>query len=231
MQERRLCSATRQRWQFGLSRACRMHVPALCALCLVLGSALLASCGDDTEIEESPGRRDAGVSGQGGAAAKSGRPARPQAAGESGSGRPSPPELAMVECGTAVCVSPIVGFGFINACCADEATSICGIKTLSGSCMKPDPGDPRCPALNFRGLIGLPSCCSEDGQCGLEGTRVGMPGCMGLASAGWLRPTSRLAFGAFRTTRFPRRALVTPPAARIPTPAPKMQASETAACR
>ena len=183
MQERRLGAATRRRWQFGLMRAPQTRWPALRVLCLVFGSALLTSCGDDSGIEDAPSRRDAGVSGQGGAAAKGGRPASPPLprGGESGSDRPALPPT-IIECGTAVCVSP-PSFGFVSACCADEATSICGVMMLNGTCQKPDPGDPRCPALNFRGIISLPSCCNDDQQCGLEGTRVGMPGCMDLEGA------------------------------------------------
>jgi hypothetical protein len=53
----------------------------------------------------------------------------------------------------------------------------------SGECVKPSAGDPRCPALNFRGLISVPSCCTLTGQCGLDSSMFGMFGCQDLASA------------------------------------------------
>lgn len=181
MRERAAGAATTYGWPFGLLGDTRV---LLSALCLALN---LGACGDEDWSHDTVSPRDSGVRDADGAAAsggKSGNTGSPRAGGGPGfpNGLPTP-ELQSVQCGTAVCVSPTAGFGFIKACCADEATSICGITGLSGTCMKPDPGDPRCPALNFRGLISLPSCCNEEHQCGLDATRVGMPGCMDLSWA------------------------------------------------
>jgi hypothetical protein len=187
MRGRVLGSATTGHWPLGLLRLSEALWRALRLLCIVLGAALLCECGDDDWKGDAGSPRDAGVSASGGAAAVGGRSGS-RAVPRGGAGSSFPPMLPMsdqaaIACGTALCVSPTAGFGFITACCADPGKSICGIMSLSGSCMKPDPGDPRCPALNFRGIVSLPSCCNSANQCGLDPSRVGMPGCLDLAEA------------------------------------------------
>ena len=134
----------------------------------------LSAC---TEAVEQPVGSAAGArsGGNGGSAA---------GAGTGGAAQLDPPvPWLVVPCGTARCVSPAEGFGFITACCADEGRSTCGTKSPGGDCNLPPAGDPRCPALNFRGLISVPSCCTAAGACGLDGTMYGVPGCTDLASA------------------------------------------------
>jgi hypothetical protein len=72
--------------------------------------------------------------------------------------------------------------GFISACCVDAASSTCGTSAMGGACAKPVPSDPRCPGLDVMGFIMLPSCCTQ-GQCGIDASMFGMPGCVDLASA------------------------------------------------
>ena len=158
-------------------------VLALCALSVTL----LAACGDDAaDAGEQAGIRDAGSSGQAAAAANGGKAG---AAAGRGGGPALPGVLPMLQqppaipCGTALCASPIAGLGFIVACCADEGTSTCGTAIPSGACMKPPVGDPRCPGLNFRGIISVPSCCTDQGACGLDGAMWGTSGCRDLESA------------------------------------------------
>ena len=178
----------RERFWGSAARLRSWHPAQGRALARVLaGAALLAlapwpcGCGDDAaapvQHAKDAGSPDASAAsgGKAGGAASAG-------AGSTFPGFPMP-ELLVVQCGTAMCVSPAGGFGFITACCASEGTSTCGTTAPSGECVKPSAGDPRCPALNFRGLISVPSCCTEMGQCGLDGTMFAMPGCRDLASA------------------------------------------------
>jgi len=163
--------------------------------------ALLSHCGDDVSTHELDNTPDAGATqagaaangGQGGHGGHGGR-SGPAARGGAGSTQgtfPALPQLITVPCGTALCVSPVAGFGFITACCADEGTSTCGTTTPNGACMKPPAGDPRCPALNFRGIVSVPSCCTQKGACGLDGAMYGMPGCTDLESAAQLVSSMR----------------------------------------
>jgi len=167
----------------------RMDPPAQVArprlLRAVLGALLIAACGDDAIPDGKPTALATGTAGRQGAAAASGgnSDTAPASAGSDAWFPGGLPPPLLVACGTALCASPVAGFGFITACCADEATSTCGTTTPSGGCMKPPAGDPRCPALNFRGIISVPSCCTADGACGLDGAMYGMPGCTDLASA------------------------------------------------
>jgi hypothetical protein len=148
----------------------------------VLGILLLAGCeqdiGNDDAKSSQASTRNAGTG-----AAVGGQPA----AGRGGAAAPAapvlPPPPVIIPCGTAMCVSAPAGFGFSTVCCADEGTSTCGTTSASGSCMKPQAGDPRCPALNFRGVPSVPSCCTDKGACGLDGTMYGAPGCTDLATA------------------------------------------------
>lgn len=178
----------RERFVGSAARLPSRRPPRGGALARVLAGAVLIAlapwpcgCGDD-ESQPTPNTKDAGNLDA--AAANGGKSGGASSAGAASTfpGLPMP-ELLMIQCGTATCVSPAAGFGFITACCANEGTSTCGTATPSGECMKPPVGDPRCPALNYRGLISVPSCCTQAGQCGLDATTFGMPGCRDLASA------------------------------------------------
>ena len=90
-------------------------------------------------------------------------------------------QVGSVKCGTATCTSNPQAMGFITACCADEGTSTCGTSMMGGACAKPIAGDPRCPSVS--GVISLPSCCDQNGMCGIDPSMFGMPGCVELGAA------------------------------------------------
>jgi hypothetical protein len=146
---------------------------------LALGVAwlfvVLGACGDDDHAT-SPEAGARSVASVGGAAiGGSGGSAR-LSAGQGGSAETS------IKCGLAKCVFPPAATGFMTPCCANEATSTCGT-TVNGTCAKPVAGDPRCPGLGFMGVITIPSCCAENGMCGLDASKFGTPGCTDLATA------------------------------------------------
>ena len=42
--------------------------------------------------------------------------------------------------------------------------------------------DERCPSVDVMGIFTIPSCCTEDGQCGIDATNFG-GGCVELSVA------------------------------------------------
>jgi hypothetical protein len=150
---------------------------------LLLCATGLAGCvrgvpDDDDESTDGGMRRaragGSDASGAGGA----GRAAAPSGAGRGGvSGSAS-----SVTCGARTCEWPPDGFA--KACCADAATSTCGVVSLMGGrCTETVEDDMGCPVLDFGPLLMLPSCCTSRGMCGVDVTTVGGPGCLDLATA------------------------------------------------
>lgn len=83
-----------------------------------------------------------------------------------------------VPCGAEVCKP--------GACCADPFASLCGAPIGERACLIPSPegvmSDMRCPSVNVMNLFTIPSCCTEDGKCGIDATNFGS-GCVELGVA------------------------------------------------
>lgn len=135
--------------------------------------------GDDTTKENAS---DAGPRAGGNA---SGGKGGSQSTGNAGSGVTAgntsvgPGAAVSAECGSKTCTSP--GGSFAAACCVDAATETCGMSFMGAGCSVPEPGDERCP--DVMGFVTLPSCCTEDGMCGINASMFGMPGCIELSEA------------------------------------------------
>jgi len=149
----------------------------------MVGAPAAVACGDDDGpgdmMETDSGTIDAGRAGAGGVGGAGGAGGR---GGRGGSGGASGAPATTVQCGTDTCEAPAAAMGFITACCADAASSTCGTSVMGGPCGEAAPGDPRCPPLDIMGFIMLPSCCTA-GQCGIDASMFGMPGCVDLATA------------------------------------------------
>jgi hypothetical protein len=147
-------------------------------LLLIMSAHAFAGCGDDEGSNESPapdGGTDASDSGGSGGTGGNG--------GSGGSGGTGGAPLS-VRCGSETCETSAAAMGFITACCAVEATSTCGTSIMGNACAVAGESDPRCPALDIMGFIMLPSCCTDENQCGIDAAMFGMPGCVDLATAG-----------------------------------------------
>lgn len=168
---------------------------ALAAL-LVLGSA----CGDDDggETKDSGTSSGGGGSGDKDASSSSGgsgsgdKDASSSGGGIGGgsdkdSGTGAGGDTALVDagssdgggieqCGAEVCASPM--------CCADAFQSKCGLQVNARACLPPQPSttmsDPNCPSVSImNGAFMIPSCCTDDGKCGINAQAAGM-GCISL---------------------------------------------------
>jgi hypothetical protein len=153
-------------------------------MALVVGSG----CSDDAD-DSAPSSDDAAggskstagdsaKGGTGGAKASSGGTGGAKA-GAAGSGSTS--TAANVECGSKSCSSPPGGFAM--ACCADADKGVCGVSLMGAQCSVPEPGDERCPGVDVMGFVMLPSCCTDNGMCGINPAMFGMPGCVELGDA------------------------------------------------
>ena len=152
----------------------------LALIIAAFGVTTLQGCGDDAD-DDSP--TDAGSAGKGGSGGGGGRGGAGGRSGAGTSGGGSGSSGTDVKCGSATCTSPGGMFGgFATACCADTATSTCGMSVMGAPCAKPATGDPRCPGLTVMGAIMLPSCCTM-GLCGIDASMFGMPGCVDLKTA------------------------------------------------
>jgi hypothetical protein len=85
--------------------------------------------------------------------------------GMSSSGTGGSMASAPVACGTAMCK----GKGYFRACCADEATSTCGVENtmLHVECAPPGVPDPKCPDRPAAMNMTAKGCCASDGVCGV----------------------------------------------------------------
>ncbi|MDD9945697.1 MAG: hypothetical protein OXU20_31930 [Myxococcales bacterium] len=100
---------------------------------------------------------------------------------ESDSDAPPASRSGGVACGEETCTGPSV-FGLVRPCCADEATAACGISVSGGPCSESKDPDPRCPSADVMGLLTLASCCTDAGECGLDGSAL-EAGCVELGEA------------------------------------------------
>lgn len=128
----------------------------------LLSSVSASGCGSDKSGEDSGNAgRDTGSSGRG-------------AAGST--------DTTGITCGSTTCMPP--EGGGLTACCLDPFSSTCGTSKAGGMCGTAQvTGDPRCPAVDIMMGVMLPSCCTDDGKCGIDATMFGMPGCVDLATA------------------------------------------------
>lgn len=146
--------------------------------CLVLSAIAVVSCGDD---DADASDRDAGGSTGDNAGGKGGGGGTAAGQGAQNGGAGVAADSA-VKCGSTTCAAPGGAMGFISACCADEAKSMCGMSLMGNPCSVPSSGDMRCPGHQVMGLT-VPSCCTSDGLCGLDASMFGFGGCTDLKSA------------------------------------------------
>lgn len=135
---------------------------------LMLGTALVTSCGDDSD-------GDGPAAGTGGS----------NKAGTGGPAMEIKCEAGEMVCGTACCGSddPMT-----PACCADDFSGMCGMSVSAfggtAACVPAVETFAGCPSLTIPVVMfKVPSCCTADKMCGLEGTLFGMPGCTELGEA------------------------------------------------
>ncbi len=134
---------------------------------LMLGTALSASCGDDS------GDGTGDKAGTGGGAGNSGPPKTIDC------------EAGEVACGTECCgVAPGV---MAEACCADDFSGQCGMYGGFGStraCVRAVENFQGCPSVTIPVInFTLPSCCTPEKMCGIDGSVFGMGGCTELGQA------------------------------------------------
>lgn len=150
------------------------------------------ACGDD-KGDDGSATPSAGKGGAGGA--------KPSSAGAGsaaiGSGVPS--GVMPVQCGSTMCQGSGPLAQFLMPCCADAATSTCGMASLTGGgCTKPAVSDPRCPEVDLMGVFKLASCCTND-RCGIDASMFGMAGCSDLAMVASLPTMGFITFPAPRS--------------------------------
>jgi hypothetical protein len=170
----------------------RIFIVTLAAL-LALGSA----CGgDDDDTEGTKNGKDAGgdeAGKTGGSSGKGGSSGGDQDASTGGGGTGSggggtgsttkdaggltDEDGGTVElCGSTTCAAP--------ECCADPFVSKCGLQVNARACLPPQMStamsDSRCPSVAVMGgAFMIPSCCTDDGKCGINAAAAGM-GCIAL---------------------------------------------------
>jgi len=132
-------------------------------LILMLSATLAYSCGgdDDDTMKEDDGKDDMPAAGS--------------------TAAPMAPEGAVL-CGTETCTVP--EGSTVEACCFDAFTSTCGMMMPgSPNCVAVVTSFEGCPSLMAgMGIFNLASCCTEDGQCGLDASLFGTPGCTELSA-------------------------------------------------
>jgi hypothetical protein len=83
-------------------------------------------------------------------------------------------------------------------CCYDPFVSVCGAPLGERGCIMPPPpdatSDTRCPSINIMNFFTLPSCCTPDGQCGINVAQFGA-GCIELGMFATL--AQQMAGGSF----------------------------------
>ncbi len=141
------------------------HLTKWAVIVMIVTGIGSGGCGSDDAEEPAKGGTDSGGSGR--------------AAGGGGSGSA---EKAIM-CGTLECQPPEPA-GDLTACCLDPFTSTCGTARAGGPCgMAQASGDPRCPSVDIMGGAILPSCCNQEGKCGIDATMFGSMGCVELSAA------------------------------------------------
>jgi len=124
----------------------------------------------------------AGTAGTAAGAGAAGMTATAGASGAAGTGTAGSAGMAAmpIECGSTTC-EPTGSF-FMRACCADSATSTCGMSFSfggGGGCSVPVDPDPRCDSITIM-TFQLPSCCTADNRCGIDSSGFDMGGCRSL---------------------------------------------------
>jgi hypothetical protein len=102
----------------------------------------------------------------------------------SDSGSSSAAAAQVVMCGSATCSVPPEANGLVKACCAEEATNMCGLTSsfVKNECKPPAPPHPICPSLTIAGATAA-GCCTAMGKCGIDVSIIGM-GCIDSSRAG-----------------------------------------------
>jgi hypothetical protein len=114
------------------------------------------------------------------------KPASNEKGGASGRAAETPKGLG---CGTNTCMPPEPA-GDLEACCLDPFSSTCGLKKPGGLCATAATnGDPRCPSVDVMAGLVLPSCCTDDGKCGINAAMFGAMGCVELGTAAEMAKT------------------------------------------
>lgn len=88
-----------------------------------------------------------------------------------------------VACGTATCELPFDAAGIVEACCLSDAESTCGYRSsfTMQKCIGMVKSDPQCPEVTIVGVV-TAGCCSANGECGIDGSALGM-GCVEFGAA------------------------------------------------
>jgi hypothetical protein len=169
-----------------------MKLRSACGLWLLLGATVLVGCGDEGGDDEADDMGTGGALGSGGGptgtggstSVGTGTGGSTGTGGATGTGGTGTGGSAAtpVPCGSMTCTPPAFGMGFIGACCADSAAGTCGMAFMGGQCAAPAEPDPRCDSIDIMGIFMLASCCTTDGQCGIDAAPF-MPGCISLAEA------------------------------------------------
>jgi hypothetical protein len=135
-------------------------------MAVLIVAALGAGCGDDGGND---GDND-NESGRGGG-------------GSGEAGRGGMIEGEGVACGSTRCTMPEGSTA--EPCCADMFESVCGMRGGFGgtACVAIVPVDPRCPTVSLGPLGMLPSCCTADNMCGINGEMFGEAECIELSQA------------------------------------------------
>lgn len=123
---------------------------------------------------------------------------------------PMLPMVLTVQCGERSCSQPVSLNRAMRPCCLDPQLGTCGYSLLTGnSCMLPPSDVAGCPAVELSAGLKLASCCTAEGQCGVNGTMFGLPACTGLAAARALgQGSSPLSFPEPRACETPLDAAV-----------------------
>jgi len=118
---------------------------------LVLGASLAVGCGGDDDDDDDNGKPSAGKGG----------------GGSEDAGLP-PVDEGSVACGKVICM-PEEG-ETATLCCFDEFSAKCGMKQgMSGAaCVMRVTPYKGCPSAMGMGGLTLPSCCTDDGMCGIN---------------------------------------------------------------
>lgn len=94
-----------------------------------------------------------------------------------------PPRMTEVECGDATCTVPPIAMSLVKPCCVDSTAGECGFMSAftENRCVAEAPPHPVCPSVTISGVM-AGGCCSRNGQCGVDGSAIGM-GCVELSAA------------------------------------------------
>lgn len=125
---------------------------------LVLGALLAVGCGGDDDDDDGA-KAGKGGSGSAGKAGSAGKPDNVLDIPDGG-----------IACGAKNICTLDEGEENVTLCCADAFAGTCGMMQGTQGCVKRVSSFPGCPsAMGGGGMFRLPSCCTDDGQCGING--------------------------------------------------------------